>query len=208
MSSGGFATTRRFLCLGLFKSEIAILLLDDSLPQNPEAEIAQGQSNGLVASVATKNLSHRSPGPYWRKTLVIDFHNLLLIPISCHSRSFAMEEKGDNRLVPDPDYVVDAVKLPNQAPRASGESLQTFVDWHCPDGTQHLFCCLAVAMVTSLSPSGGRGWPSGQGLKNILHSGDLYDSTEAVLYLKTERTLNKFPSQVLLEDFERGSGIL
>ncbi|GFS85640.1 hypothetical protein TNCV_1082851 [Trichonephila clavipes] len=35
-----------------------------------------------------------------------------------------MREKGGNRLVPGPDYIVDALKLPNQAPRDSGESLQ------------------------------------------------------------------------------------
>ncbi|GFT37234.1 hypothetical protein TNCV_1126841 [Trichonephila clavipes] len=46
-------------------------------------------------------------------------------------------EKG---LVPGPDYMVDALKLHNQAPRVSGESLQTCVAWRCPDGTQHFFC--------------------------------------------------------------------
>ncbi|GFW69947.1 hypothetical protein TNCV_1404001 [Trichonephila clavipes] len=56
------------------------------------------------------------------------------------SRSFAIREKGGNRLAPDPGYMVDALKLPNQAPRSSGESLQTCVAWRCPDGTQHLFC--------------------------------------------------------------------
>ncbi|GFV48808.1 hypothetical protein TNCV_1723251 [Trichonephila clavipes] len=50
------------------------------------------------------------------------------------------EKKVGNRLVPGPDYVVDALKLPNQAPRVSGESLQTCVAWCCPDGKQHLFC--------------------------------------------------------------------
>ncbi|GFX72649.1 hypothetical protein TNCV_4062451 [Trichonephila clavipes] len=53
--------------------------------------------------------------------------------------SFAMRGKGDNRLVPGPNYMVDALKLRNQAPRASGESLQKYVAWRCPDGTQHLF---------------------------------------------------------------------
>ncbi|GFW88145.1 DUF4817 domain-containing protein [Trichonephila clavipes] len=38
--------------------------------------------------------------------------------------SFEMLEKDDNRLVPGPDYMVDALKLPNQAPKGSGESLQ------------------------------------------------------------------------------------
>ncbi|GFS94413.1 hypothetical protein TNCV_2014461 [Trichonephila clavipes] len=36
--------------------------------------------------------------------------------------SLTMREKGDNRLVPGPDYMVDALKLPNQAPRISSES--------------------------------------------------------------------------------------
>ncbi|GFW95950.1 hypothetical protein TNCV_4173771 [Trichonephila clavipes] len=51
-----------------------------------------------------------------------------------------MREKGDNYLVPDPGYMVDALKLPNQAPRGSGESLQKCVAWRCPDETQHIFC--------------------------------------------------------------------
>ncbi|GFT03708.1 hypothetical protein TNCV_1102501, partial [Trichonephila clavipes] len=76
----------------------------------------------------------------------IDFHSLLLIPISYHSESFAIREKGGNRLVPGPDYMVDALKLSNQAPRTSGESIQTYVDWRCPDGTQHLFCWLILAV--------------------------------------------------------------
>ncbi|GFV86940.1 syntaxin-1A [Trichonephila clavipes] len=35
-----------------------------------------------------------------------------------------MLEKDENHLVPGPGYMVDALKLPNQAPRGSGESLQ------------------------------------------------------------------------------------
>ncbi|GFT49532.1 DUF1758 domain-containing protein [Trichonephila clavipes] len=35
-----------------------------------------------------------------------------------------MQEKVGNRLVPGPNYMVDALKLPNQAPRGSGESKQ------------------------------------------------------------------------------------
>ncbi|GFW97750.1 hypothetical protein TNCV_1425131 [Trichonephila clavipes] len=50
------------------------------------------------------------------------------------------EKKGGNRLVRGPDYMVDALKLSNQAPRVSGELLQTCVAWCCPGGTQHLFC--------------------------------------------------------------------
>ncbi|GFW31372.1 hypothetical protein TNCV_2664721 [Trichonephila clavipes] len=48
--------------------------------------------------------------------------------------SFAMREKGGNHLVPCQDYKVDALKLPNQALRVIGESLQTWVAWRCPDG--------------------------------------------------------------------------
>ncbi|GFW25255.1 uncharacterized protein TNCV_5088211 [Trichonephila clavipes] len=51
-----------------------------------------------------------------------------------------MPEKGNNHLLPGLDYMVDALKLPNQAPRVSDESLQTCVAWRCPDGTQHIFC--------------------------------------------------------------------
>ncbi|GFX37712.1 hypothetical protein TNCV_1261491 [Trichonephila clavipes] len=60
--------------------------------------------------------------------------------------SFAMQEKGSNRLVLGPDYMVDALKLPNQASRFSGESLQMCVAWRCPDGTQHLFCWPILAV--------------------------------------------------------------
>ncbi|GFW20096.1 hypothetical protein TNCV_2320371 [Trichonephila clavipes] len=35
-----------------------------------------------------------------------------------------MREKGGNRLVPSPNYMVDAIKLSNQPPRVSGESLR------------------------------------------------------------------------------------
>ncbi|GFT37696.1 hypothetical protein TNCV_3310261, partial [Trichonephila clavipes] len=88
-----------------------------------------------------------SLGPYWRKHLVIDyFHNLLLIPISYRPGSFAIREKGGNHLVPCPDYMVDALKLPNQAPRSSSESLQKCAAWRCPDGTQHIFCWPILAI--------------------------------------------------------------
>ncbi|GFV17303.1 hypothetical protein TNCV_1802051 [Trichonephila clavipes] len=51
-----------------------------------------------------------------------------------------MPEKGGNGLVPGPEYMVDALKLPNKASRGFGESLQKCVAWRCPDGTQHFFC--------------------------------------------------------------------
>ncbi|GFU89719.1 hypothetical protein TNCV_2463871 [Trichonephila clavipes] len=48
--------------------------------------------------------------------------------------------------MPGPDYIVDALKLPNQALRGSGESLQKCVAWRCLDGTQHLFCWPILAI--------------------------------------------------------------
>ncbi|GFT12725.1 hypothetical protein TNCV_5094751 [Trichonephila clavipes] len=42
--------------------------------------------------------------------------------------------------------MVEALKLPNQAPKVSGESLQMCVAWRCPDGTQHLFCWPILAV--------------------------------------------------------------
>ncbi|GFW33414.1 hypothetical protein TNCV_2795811 [Trichonephila clavipes] len=57
-----------------------------------------------------------------------------------------MREKGGNHLVPDADYILDAIKLTNQAPRVSGEPLQTCVAWRCPERTQHLFCWPMLAV--------------------------------------------------------------
>ncbi|GFX67611.1 hypothetical protein TNCV_3933531 [Trichonephila clavipes] len=57
-----------------------------------------------------------------------------------------MREKCGNRLVRGRYYMVDALKLPNQAPRVSGESLQTWVAWRWPDGMQHFFCWLILAV--------------------------------------------------------------
>ncbi|GFX26190.1 hypothetical protein TNCV_3707291 [Trichonephila clavipes] len=66
-----------------------------------------------------------------------------------------MQEKGGNHLVLGPDYMVDALKLPNQAPRGYGELLQKYVFWHCPDGTQHLFCCPILAISAQSQASNG-----------------------------------------------------
>ncbi|GFW92580.1 uncharacterized protein TNCV_518971 [Trichonephila clavipes] len=66
-----------------------------------------------------------------------------------------MREKGCNRLVPGPDYMGDALKLSNQAPRVSGESLQMCVAWRCPDGTQHLFCWPILALSGQSQASNG-----------------------------------------------------
>ncbi|GFU20509.1 hypothetical protein TNCV_2522461 [Trichonephila clavipes] len=50
-----------------------------------------------------------------------------------------MREKCGNRLVSGSDYMVDALKLLNQASRVSGESLQSCGAWLCPDGIKHIF---------------------------------------------------------------------
>lgn len=49
-----------------------------------------------------------------------------------------MWERGDNLLVPGPEYLVNALNLPSQAPEVSGESLLTCVVLRCPRG-RHLF---------------------------------------------------------------------
>ncbi|GFV30111.1 hypothetical protein TNCV_4827271 [Trichonephila clavipes] len=67
-----------------------------------------------------------------------------------------MREKCSNILMPGPDYMVDALKLPNQAPRVSGESLQMCVAWCCPDDvTQHLFCWTILAISSQSLASNG-----------------------------------------------------
>ncbi|GFX20908.1 hypothetical protein TNCV_79631 [Trichonephila clavipes] len=78
--------------------------------------------------------------PLLAKTSSNQFSQSSLDPFSYHSESFEMREKGDNRCVPGLDYMVDALKFPNQARRGSGESLRKCVAWCCPDGAQHLFC--------------------------------------------------------------------
>ncbi|GFV28691.1 hypothetical protein TNCV_3986411 [Trichonephila clavipes] len=81
-----------------------------------------------------------------KKRRVSPSQNLLLIPISYHSESFAMREKGVNRLVPGPGYKVNALKHPNQAPKVFGESLQKSAAWRCPDGIQRFFCWPILAI--------------------------------------------------------------
>ncbi|GFY34160.1 hypothetical protein TNCV_2504631 [Trichonephila clavipes] len=87
-----------------------------------------------------------------------------------------MQAKGGNCLVPGPDYMMDALKLPNQAPRVSGESLQTCVAWRCPDGTQYLFFWPILAV-------------SGQSLAS---NGPVVDSRDLNLVFRhTEANYNK-----------------
>ncbi|GFX21271.1 hypothetical protein TNCV_2252191 [Trichonephila clavipes] len=61
-----------------------------------------------------------------------------------------MQENGGNRLVPGLDYMVDALKLPHQALKVSGKSLQMCVAWRCPDETQHIFCWPILAVCGQL----------------------------------------------------------
>ncbi|GFV72865.1 hypothetical protein TNCV_1325761 [Trichonephila clavipes] len=87
-----------------------------------------------------------------------------------------MQEKGSNRLVPDSDYMVDALKLSNQAPRVSGESLHAYVAWRCPNGTQHLFFWPILAV-------------SGQ---SLVSNGPVVDSRHLdLVFGPTEATHNK-----------------
>ncbi|GFU60292.1 hypothetical protein TNCV_3404381 [Trichonephila clavipes] len=72
--------------------------------------------------------------------------------------------------------MVDSLKLSNQAPRVSGESLQTCVIWRCPDRTQHLFCWPILAI-------------SGQSLAS---NGPVVDNTDLdLVFSHTEATHNK-----------------
>ncbi|GFV16332.1 hypothetical protein TNCV_178531 [Trichonephila clavipes] len=80
------------------------------------------------------------------KNSINRFSQSSLDPNFLSLRKFRNAIKGDNRLVPGPDYMVDALKLLNLAPSVSGESLQKCVAWHCPDGTQHLFCWPILAI--------------------------------------------------------------
>ncbi|GFV52013.1 hypothetical protein TNCV_1323661 [Trichonephila clavipes] len=64
-----------------------------------------------------------------------------------------MRKKAGNPLVPGPDYIGDALKLPKQSSRVSGESLQTCVARHCLDETQHIFCWPILAISGQLLAS-------------------------------------------------------
>ncbi|GFW30593.1 putative nuclease HARBI1 [Trichonephila clavipes] len=76
--------------------------------------------------------------------------------------------------------MVDALKLSNQAPRASGESVQTCVTWRCTDGIQHLFCWPILAVSD----------------QSLASNGPIVDSRYLnLVFGPTEATYNKlFPS--------------
>ncbi|GFW01332.1 hypothetical protein TNCV_5029851 [Trichonephila clavipes] len=87
-----------------------------------------------------------------------------------------MREKSGNRLVPRPNYLMNAFKPPNPASRGSGESLQKCVAWRCPDGTQHLFFWPIMAI-------------SGQ---SLVSNGTVVDSRDlSLVFDHTEATHNK-----------------
>ncbi|GFT41193.1 hypothetical protein TNCV_3403521 [Trichonephila clavipes] len=100
----------------------------------------------------------------------------VVVPSTRRKRSFAIREKSGNRLVPGPDYMADALKLPNQAPIGSGESLQKCVAWSCPYGTQHIFYWPILAI-------------TGQSLAS---NGPVVDSTDLnLVFSHEEATPNK-----------------
>ncbi|GFX96629.1 hypothetical protein TNCV_244161 [Trichonephila clavipes] len=99
-----------------------------------------------------------------------------------------MREQGGNRLVLGLDYTVDALKFSKEASRVSDESLQTCVDWRCPNETQHLFCWHILAV-------------SGQSLAS---DGPVIDSRDLnLVFGHTEATHNKLflssPSKCTVE---------
>ncbi|GFX56507.1 hypothetical protein TNCV_74531 [Trichonephila clavipes] len=101
-----------------------------------------------------------------------------------------MREKDGTRLGPCLGYMVEALQLSNQAPRVSGESLQTCVALSFPDGTPHLFCKPILAI-------------SGQSLAS---NGPIVNSRDLNLVLgHTEATLNKLflssPTKYTVESF-------
>ncbi|GFX74196.1 hypothetical protein TNCV_2912291 [Trichonephila clavipes] len=57
------------------------------------------------------------------------FSHSSLEPNFLSVRKFCNAKKGGDRSVPDPDYMVDALKLPNQAHKFSSESLNARVAW-------------------------------------------------------------------------------
>ncbi|GFT60049.1 hypothetical protein TNCV_2687281 [Trichonephila clavipes] len=59
------------------------------------------------------------------------------------------EKKGAIALCQVPDYIVDALKLPNQAPRGSGESLQKCVAWRCRDTTPLLLAICGQSLASN-----------------------------------------------------------
>ncbi|GFV81980.1 hypothetical protein TNCV_3151781 [Trichonephila clavipes] len=66
-----------------------------------------------------------------------------------------MQKKVGNCLESGPNYMVDALKLSNQAFRVFDESLQTCVAWRCPDGTQHHFYWTILAVSSQSLASNG-----------------------------------------------------
>ncbi|GFX94303.1 hypothetical protein TNCV_4293481 [Trichonephila clavipes] len=91
-------------------------------------------------------------------------------------KKFCNARKWGNHLVSGTDYMVNALKLPDQAPRVFSESLQTCVAWRCPDGIQHLFCWHILIV-------------SGQ---SLVSNGPVVDSRDMnLVFGHTEATHNK-----------------
>ncbi|GFS77104.1 uncharacterized protein TNCV_3757361 [Trichonephila clavipes] len=99
-----------------------------------------------------------------------------------------MRKKGDNHLVPGSDNMRDALKLPNQGSRVSGESLQTVSNVTLVSAASTL--CLktgrsasneGVAFLgfwtvqTVLNPISGQVFDEGHGESGVLRSAEWHD---------------------------------
>ncbi|GFT62641.1 uncharacterized protein TNCV_3095891 [Trichonephila clavipes] len=110
-----------------------------------------------------------------------------------------MRENGGNRLVPGPDYMVDALKFSNQAPRVSGESLQMFVAWRCPDGTQHIFCWPILAISDEKRERVFNVWPEVyfSGFENVTEFSEGIDNQIKLLEIPSDLSCDCLKSHLL-----------
>ncbi|GFT06103.1 hypothetical protein TNCV_1595241 [Trichonephila clavipes] len=149
---------------------------DHGIVQRSHRQLRETRSQCIAKHNAIRRRAVRSPSQEESILIVVPDRPMSGTRDVVHQEVLQCEEKKGNRLVPGLDYMVVALKLPNQAPRVSGESLQTCVAWRCPDGTQHIFC-----------------WPilvvSGQSLAS---NGAVVNSRYLILvFVPTEATHNK-----------------
>ncbi|GFU42627.1 hypothetical protein TNCV_4884741 [Trichonephila clavipes] len=77
--------------------------------------------------------------------------------------SFVMQEKSNNPLVTGLDYMVDALKLPNEALRSFMGFTTCVISWRCPYGAQNLI----------LLANSGRLWSIAIFKRSVVDSRDL-----------------------------------
>ncbi|GFX35066.1 hypothetical protein TNCV_2330061 [Trichonephila clavipes] len=114
-------------------------------------------SQTWVAAKRMQGYTYTTRMPQRRKYLVFFKHvypeslcglSKLVVKVSDSWQEFLQcGKKSSTRLVSGPHSMVDTLKLPNQAPRGPGESLQKCVAWRCPDGTRHLICSSILAIL-------------------------------------------------------------